>query len=263
MSGITARAGQRDKSNPSKKAKTTHDIVFEAGKTNPAIFLKEFEKCSDVKLEKDKLYKLRNFVNENDKPQFSTLFFKSDWATARATFLKNYSLEFTENKKKELCFSFEEAGGLRSFVARKMNAMSTYTSLPLEHQLEIILSELPIDIANIFIVEDKLNQTKAEILDFCDLIQQHCENMDSTNTDTTSLPTSPDVIRSESVQDLEVFVYQEGIESDTSSTSASSSVSGKRKIMRRQSSRRVKIPKTIAEELESYTDSESNQTDES
>lgn len=216
-----------------------------------------------MKLEKDKLYKLRNFVNESDKPQFSTLFFESDWATARATFLKNYSLEFTENKKKELCFRFEEAGGLRSFVARKMNAMSTYTSLPLVHQLEIILSELPTDIANIFIVEDKLNQTKAEILDFCDLIQQHCENMDSTHTDTTSLQMSPNVPRSELVQDLEVFVYQEGIESDTSSTSATSSGSGRRKNKRLQSGRRVKIPRTIAEEWENFTDSESNQTDES
>lgn len=144
-----------------------------------------------------------------------------------------------------------------------MNAMSTYTSLPLEHQLEIILSELPTDIANIFIVEDKLNQTKAEILDFCDLIQQHCENIDSTHTDTTSLPTSPDVTRSESVQDLEVFVYQEGIESDNSSTTTSSSVSVKRKNTRLQSGSRAKIPKTIAEELENYTDSESGQTDES
>lgn len=220
------------------------------GKTNPAIFLGEFEKCSDVKTEKDKLYKLRNFVDENDRPQFSTLFFKEDWVTARATFLKIYSLQFTENMVKELSFSFEEETSLRSFVAKKMNAMSTYTSLPLKNQLEIILSELPTQIANIFIAEDKLNKTKTEILEFCELFQEYCDYTEDTNTETTILPTSPDVPRRNGVQDLDVFEFQEGIESDT------------RK--RRRSGRPVNIPKTIAEKLRNTTDidSDSNQTDE-
>lgn len=159
---------------------------------------------------------MRNFVNENDKPVFSSFFFKNDWSTARATFLKNYSLAFTENKKKELCFRFEEESSLRSFVARKINAMSTYTTLPFENQLEIILSELPTEIANLFIVEDKLNETKADILVFCDLIQEYWENTESLNTEMTTLPTFPDVPGSNDVvQDLEIFDFQEGTESDT------------------------------------------------
>ncbi|KAJ6639423.1 hypothetical protein Bhyg_12167, partial [Pseudolycoriella hygida] len=172
------------------KSKSTHDITFEVGKTNPATFLRDFEKCCDVKTDKDKLYKL---------PQFSTLFFKDDWVTARATFLKLYSTQFAENMVKDFRFSFEDEPSLLSFVERKMNALSAYTSLPLEYQLEIILSELPIQIANVFIAQDKLNRTKAEILEFCELLQEYCDY--SENTETTSLPTSPDIPRNV-VQDL-------------------------------------------------------------
>lgn len=89
-------------------------MVFEAGKSNPAIFLKIFEKSSDLKSEKDKLYKLS-----------------------------------------------------------------------VENQLEVVLSELPNQIANVFIVEDKLNCTRDEILDFCDVIQEFCE---SANVETSTQP---------------------------------------------------------------------------
>lgn len=257
LSGITA--SHREKSNPRKKgkSKSTDDLVFEAGKTNPAIFLKEFEKCYDVKTEKDKLYKLRNFVNENDRPEFSTLFFKSDWQRARSIFLKKYSLDFTENKKKKLCFSFEEERSLRSFVTRKMNALTMYTTLSVQNQLEVIL-ELPNEIANFFILEDKLNSTKAEILEFCDLVQEYS---DSNNTRATSPTTNSDV-PSDVIQELEIFDFQEVDSlSDTGSTSTDSSVRGKVKRCSR-SVRPVKIPRTISEELETSTNSDSNQMDE-
>ncbi|KAJ6647756.1 hypothetical protein Bhyg_02979 [Pseudolycoriella hygida] len=234
------------------KSKSTHDITFEVGKTNPATFLRDFEKCCDVKTDKDKLYKLRN-----DKPQFSTLFFKDDWVTARATFLKLYSTQFAENMVKDLRFSFEDEPSLLSFVERKMNALSAYTSLPLENQLEIILSELPIQIANVFIAQDKLNRTKAEMLEFCELLQEYCDY--SENTETTSLPTSPDIPRNV-VQDLEISDFQEEIDSDTSSTSTNSSGSRIAR-KRRRSGCPVDILRIIAEESESNTDSESNRND--
>lgn len=230
-------------------------MVFEAGKTNPAIFLEEFEKCHDVKTEKDKLYKLRNFVKENDKAMFSTLFFQNDWQRARSKFLERYSMEFTQNKKKALCFSFESEAGLRSFVERKMNAMASYTTLPTENQLEVILSELPNEVANIFIVENKLKCTKAEILEFCDVIQEGC---DSTDTESSTTVTGADS-QSSIVQELEIFTFQEGIESsDTASTSTNSSGRvGRGKVKRsNRSGRPAKIPRTISEET--FTDGESD-----
>lgn len=142
LSGIAARqSDHRSESKPGKKLKpeSTHDLVFKAGESNPANFLKIFEKCSVVKTEKEKLYKLRNFVNENDKLEFSTIYFKGDWQRARITFLQKYSMEFTKNRKRELDFSFENETSLRSFVARKMNALATYTTLSVENQLEVIL----------------------------------------------------------------------------------------------------------------------------
>lgn len=261
LSGVTAR--QSDQSNPGKRVstKSTRDLVFQVGKTNPANFLKCFEKCPDVKSEKDKIYKLRNFVNENDRPEFSKLFFKSDWQAARSKFLQKYSMEFTRNKQKDLNFSFENERGLRSFVSRKMDVLSTYTTLSIANQIEVILSELPNSIANSFIVEDKLNSTKEEILEFCDTIQEFVDDADTEasidhnptdNSDTnSSIPSSV-------VQELEIFTFQDGIESlsDTGSTSTNSSRQGGRGKVKRlsHSGRPAKIPKTISEGTETSSD---------
>lgn len=246
------QSGQRCERNFSKKARlnSTEYLVFAPGRTNPAVFLKEFEQCCDVKTEKDKLYKIRNFVKEKDKPEFSTFYFKSDWQTARSTFLKMYSFEFTENKKKELCFTFDEETSLRSFVARKMKALSTYTTLSLEHQLEIILSELPNEISNFFITEDKVSAKKSEILEFCDLIGEYCKNIQTTSSAAHFEGSS------QAIQDLEIFNFQEGIESstETESTTTSSTVRSKVKNLR-ASGYGMKIPKTITEVWENTENS--------
>lgn len=237
--------------------------MFQAGKTNPANFLKMFEKCSDIKSEKDKLYKLRNFVNENDKPEFSKLFFGSDWQAAKSTFLQKYSMKYTQNKQKDLDFNYENESSLRSFVARKMDALSTYTTLSVENQIEVILLELPNSIANCFIVEDKLNSTKEEILQFCDVIQEFIEDINteaarpvrSTPTNNSDINFS---IPSSVVSELEIFTFQSGVEStsDTGSTSTNSSRQGGRGKVKRLSlgGRSAKIPKTISEASESSSD---------
>ncbi|KAJ6634109.1 hypothetical protein Bhyg_17618 [Pseudolycoriella hygida] len=259
LSGITARqSDHRNESNPAKKQSgSTHDLVFKVGETNPANFLNIFEKCSDVKTDKEKLFKLRNFVNENEKSEFSTLYLKGDWQNARLLFLQKYSMEFTKNKKRELDFSFENETDLRSFVSRKMIALATYTTLSVENQLEVILSQLPSEIANLFIVEDKLSSSKAEILEFCDVIQEVCDNA-HTETSTRSTFTSNSDLPSSIVQELEIFNFQEEVESlsDTGSISTNSSGRGKMKRLSR-SGRPAKIPRTISEGLETTTDSES------
>lgn len=264
LSDLTAR--RDDQSNRSKRVKptTTHDLVFQVCKTNPANFLKMFEKCSDVKSEKDKLYNLRNFVNENHRTEFSKKIFENDWKPARFTFLKKYSMLYTNNKQRDLDFSYEDAPSLRSFVARKMEALSTYTTLSVENQLEVILLELPKSIANSFIVEDKLNSTKEEILEFCDLIQEFVEDA---NTEAESAPSSPTLssdthscFASSSVNELEIFTYNEGVESssDTGSTSTNSSRQGSRGKIKKLSvgGRPAKIPKTISERSDSSFDSD-------
>lgn len=255
LSGIAARQGNESNSGKKFKPESTHDLIFKAGETNPANFLKIFEKCSDVKTEKEKLYKLRNFVNENDKPEFSTLYFKGDWQRARLTFLQKYSMEFTKNKKREIVISFENETSLRSFMARKMNALATYTTLSVENQLEVILPQLPDEIANIFIVEDKLSSSKSEILEFCDVIQEVCESV-NTETSARPTPTSNSDMPIDIIQELEIFNFQEELESsDIGSTSTKSSGRGKIKRLSR-SGRTAKIPRTISEELETSTDSE-------
>ncbi|KAJ6649031.1 hypothetical protein Bhyg_04263 [Pseudolycoriella hygida] len=194
---------QTDQSEPTRKSvlKSTYGLVFVEGKSNPAVFLKEFEKCEDAKT-KDKLFKIRNFVKLEDKQTFSKLYFTSDWSTAKSIFLKKYSLAFTTNKKAQLDFTFDQEASLRSFVLRKMKALSTYTSLSLQNQLEIILNELPVEISNLFIVHDKMNCTKADILEFCDSIQEIIEDKYDEPDNNVTLTVDP-VERNRVMQDLE------------------------------------------------------------
>lgn len=237
-------------------------MVFRHGQTNPAIFLKSFENCSDVKSDKDKLYKLRNFVKENDKPEFSKLFFASDWQAARRAFLQKYSMEYTQNKKKDLDISYENEPSLRSFVSKKMVGLSTYTTLSVENQIEVILSELPNSIANSFIVEDKLNSTMEEILEYCDVIQEFIEDVNMEAEAVRSTPTNnhdtDSSMPSSVVSELEIFTFQAGVESssDTGSTSTNSSGHvGRGKIKKlSRGGRPAKIPKTISEGSESSSD---------
>lgn len=197
-------------------------MVFAVGKSNPAVFLKEFEKCDDVKTDKDKVFKIRNFVNLEDRHVFSKFFFMSDWSTARSAFLKKYSLALTKNKKTELDFTFEEETSLRSFALRKMKALSTYTRLPVENQLKIILNELPVEVSNLFIVHDKMNRTKADILEFFETIQEIMEDKYDEPDNNVTLTANP-IEQNQIVQDLEVFHYDSETISETGSSEVGTS----------------------------------------
>lgn len=219
--------------------------MFAVGKSNPAVFLNEFEKCGDAKTEKDKLFKIRNFVKSEDRRVFSEYFLNNDWSTAKSTFLKKYSLAFTINKKAELDFPFNEENGLRSFVLRKMKALSTYTSLSVQNQLEIILNELPVEVSNLFIVHDKIHCTKADILDFCDTLEDYLEEECDEPDKNVTITANPIEQSQLVVQDLEVFEnYTETVsetessELETSETSDLDTAAGSRKNANKNSAKR-------------------------
>lgn len=220
--GTVQLAESRRKNQP----ESSDDLIFVYGKTNPLIFLDKFEKCTDVKTDKDKLFKIRNFVNQIDRSEFSALFFKSDWATSRQVFLKKYSLQFTENKRNELSFCFQKEETLRSFVQRKMKAMSTFTTLSLQHQMEMILVDLPSNISNLFIIHNKMNRTKFEILEFCDTIEEYADGMDGESSRTLT-PTANSAPKEQNeLQEVEVFEFNEEMAS-SESTISSRSVRGR------------------------------------
>ncbi|KAG4075684.1 hypothetical protein HA402_003509 [Bradysia odoriphaga] len=150
---------------------TTDQLVFVCGQTNPLIFLKEYEKCRDIKYEEDKKLKIRNFVDVSHKAEFIEMYFTSDWQTVRQAFLRKYSLSFTQNKKRALNVDFNEERSLRSFVEQKLNGFSSYTTLPLINQMEMVLCDLPNEISCLFLVNDIMTSSKTEILDFCDAVQ--------------------------------------------------------------------------------------------
>ncbi|KAJ6639456.1 hypothetical protein Bhyg_12201 [Pseudolycoriella hygida] len=240
-----------------KKGLSSYDLKFIDGESNPLIFLDRFEKCVDVKTDKDKLYKIRNFVIEEHKPEFSKYFFKGEWEAAREAFLKKYSYAFTENKRKALDFKLQADTSLRSFVHRKIIALTTYTTLKLENQLEVILAELPSQISSLFTRNLKLNATKTEILVFCDTVQDNVdelENSEASGNTTLTLQQS----QTDDAQDLELFHSSDDqTEICSSETERSNSSVSNRSRKRRKGhesanrARPSKIVRVIAEGTES------------
>lgn len=55
------------KENQSKSDKTTNRLIFASGQSNPLLFLNDFERCSDLKNDEDKMYKIRRFVDDCHK----------------------------------------------------------------------------------------------------------------------------------------------------------------------------------------------------
>lgn len=50
-----------------KNGKSTRELTFNSGETNPLLFLTEFQKCSDIETDQDKTYKIRDFVDHRHK----------------------------------------------------------------------------------------------------------------------------------------------------------------------------------------------------
>ncbi len=98
-------------------------------------------------------------------------------------FLIKYSLPFIENKKRHLKIQFGESSSLRSFVNQKFSGFEKYTTLPLINQMEMILNEVPTEVAHLFIVNEKFDCEKQDILDFCDSIEDVVENMNQDRQD--------------------------------------------------------------------------------
>lgn len=77
------------------KDRTANRLVFASGQTNPLLFLNDLEKCSDLKTDKDKMYKILHFVDECHKGNMKNrLPFSFDFLILYS-FLKLNLLSFT------------------------------------------------------------------------------------------------------------------------------------------------------------------------
>lgn len=120
-------------------------------------------------------------------------------------FIIKYSLPFIQNKKRDMNVDFREESSLRSFVNRKFSSFSKYTTMPLINQMEMILNELPTKISHLFMVNEKFDCGKEDILDFCDSIEDVVQKfIEDENT--------PDTKRAQKTQNeplnrMEVFKY--------------------------------------------------------
>ncbi len=75
---------------------------------------------------------------------------------------------------------YHEAISLRSFVEQKLVNLSKYTTFSLTNQMEIILNDLPAEISALFITNEKMTCAKADILDFCESIQDFADTLNET-----------------------------------------------------------------------------------
>lgn len=154
--------------------------------------------------------------------EFAKLYFTGDWPTVKSAFLKLYSRSFYRNKKRELKIDFDEHDSIRSFVERKLTALSKFTSMPLINQMEVILNDLPEEISSLFITEEKMTCGKTELLDFCESIQDLVQPM----VNSTEANTSNNVERPSNPSNrMEIFNFTRDSESsDTRSGSGSMAI---------------------------------------
>lgn len=108
-----------------------------------------------------------------------------------------------------------------------MKAMSTYTTLSLQHEMEMILVDVPNNISNLFIINDKKNRTKFEILEFCDTIQEYADGMDGESSRTLTPTANLEPAEQNVLQEVEVFDFDEDIESSESTIRSSRSARGR------------------------------------
>lgn len=66
---------------------------------------------------------------------------------------------------------------LCSFFERKLLSLSKFTTLPFVNQVEIVINDLPAEVASMFITEEKMTAGKMEILEFCESIQNLIEHV--------------------------------------------------------------------------------------
>lgn len=220
---------ENEASNSKSLLKSSDQLVFISGQTNPLLFVNVFEKCRDLKTDKDKMFKIRNFVDASHRGkkiyiqvfchflailffivEFSELYFTSDWKSVRQAFIKKYASSYTENKKKELSIDFNLETSLRSFIERKLKGLSSYTTLPLFNQIEMVLVDLPNSISKLFLVNEIMTSSKAEILDFCDSIQDLVQTMwEKTENEPPGIQ--------EPLNEMEIFTFDAELDSQSKS----------------------------------------------
>lgn len=128
--------------------------------------------------------------------------------------------------KRELRINFDEETTLRSFVQRKLSNLSAYTTLPLINQMEMVLNDLPSEIAYLFIQKEKMTGSMTEILEFCDSIQDFASDFAASIRMTTEneSPKHEEEHPVESFQALnrmESFTFDPDLESEIESVSSS------------------------------------------
>lgn len=157
------------------------------------------------------------------------MYFTSNWPTVKDAFLKKYSLPYVRNMKRELQIDFEEEATLRSFVDRKLTNLATYTTLSLTNQMEVVINDLPSEISYLFIQNEKVTRSKAEILEFCDSIQDLVQTFRLVPVDNTTIQ--------EPLNRMEVFNFDSELESELESMSSCRPSGSGAKVRRGRSSK--------------------------
>lgn len=124
--------------------------------------------------------------------EFNQLCCTDDWPTVRIAFIKMFSLTFLMNQKRESNIDFNTEPSLRSFMNRKLSFLAKYTTMALSNQLEIVLNDLPNEVAALLMKNVKLDSDKDDVLNFCDSIENQIALVQNQSSTLKNQPLEPE-----------------------------------------------------------------------
>lgn len=135
--------------------------------------------------------------------EFNQLCCTDDWPTVRIAFIKMFSLTFLMNQKRESNIDFNTEPSLRSFMNRKLSFLAKYTTMALSNQLEIVLNDLPNEVAGFLMKNVKLDSDKDDVLNFCDSIENQIALVQNQSSTLKNQPLEPEEYTTGTIAQLE------------------------------------------------------------
>lgn len=135
--------------------------------------------------------------------EFNQLCCTDDWPTVRIAFIKMFSLTFLMNQKRESDIDCNTEPSLRSFMNRKLSFLAKYTTMALSNQLEIVLNDLPNEVAALLMKNVKLDSDKGDVLNLCDSIENQIALVQNQSSTLKNQPIEPEEYTAGTIAQLE------------------------------------------------------------
>lgn len=121
---------------------------------------------------------------------------------------------------------YKTATSLRSFFEQKLKSLAKFTTLPFINQVEMVLTDLPVEISTLFITNEKMTGDKESILEFCDSIHEFVDTMKEAQPQPVEDLSNESSNEPEPLKRLEVFHFNANFENSLPSNANQPGSSG-------------------------------------